>query len=139
MAQAGAEGFLHIEQQGSGSHQARLIVVEAEAGQGVDAEVPKQPGASGLGIEGPAGPVGEGHAARRLAKTLVQDGRATLRNEALGGAEPAQLIRQVRPGDIGRLEFPGGQLHPGHSDPFPLRPEGRQVIGAARIEQVVLS
>src|SRR5262249_49126517 len=93
---------------------------------------------AGPGAKVQSGRGGRGRGAGAPAPPAAGGGGGGPRGEALGRGQPAQLVGEALPGDVGRLELPGGQFHPGQADRLAARPDGHEVVGAARVEEVIL-
>ena len=147
MTQCGFERLLQVQQQRPGGGEARLVVVEAEAGQRADAEVVAQRRPRGGRVEGPVGPGGDRSglpsASRRPFDQAARPRRwrPSRRRGSPTGARRVELVGEAIAWHVGGLEQPGGQFDPGQADRLPRpsrRGEGDEVVGLPRIEQAVV-
>ncbi len=142
MSEIRFQGLAQVQQQRPGRGDARLMVVEAEAGQGGDAEVVREGGAGRVGVEGPVRPRRDGQVGQQLAQPRQQRpglGRRPRRVgvQHLGRGEAAQLVGEFFTRNVRGVELAGGQVHPGGAG-RPLAVAGRQrdeIIGPLRVEQ----
>src|SRR5438270_8766105 len=112
MAQAGFQRFLQVVEQRPGGDKARLVVVEAEASQGGDAEMLEQGRLRRRRIKRPIGPLRQGHGRGGLLKAVSEPGRIVLGTNTLRRRQPAEFIREPLPAYVRRMEMPCRKLDP---------------------------
>ena len=139
MPNVGLQHLLHIKQQRPGRGEADLRIVEAEAGEGGDAEVLAERRPCRLRIEVPVRPRRQ---AWRVREALQNGGDGVglrFRADAFRGAEPGQLLVQPGGGHIHREELAGRDIEPRQPRRARrARPNRGEVIVRLRIEQIVL-
>ncbi len=138
MAECGLLGFAQVGHEGPGRLNLGRPVVDAEAGQGRCLELLEQRRSSLLGLKIPRRANRQRHSRLTPKCAAPRCVGTELRDQDLGRIEPRQLVEQLGTQQAGERESPGRKLDPRQPELAADLDDSRQVIGRARVEQVIV-